>query len=54
VAPRGLHAFIRLVAARPVTNWIFGHYLNIAPPAYAAASPGPRTRAGERETTQAA
>src|SRR5215216_4037369 len=38
VPPRGLHAFIRLVAARPVTNWIFGHYLNIAPPAYAAAS----------------
>jgi menaquinone-9 beta-reductase len=54
VAPRGLHAFIRLVAARPVTNWIFGHYLNIAPPAYAAASPGPRMRAGERETIQAA
>jgi menaquinone-9 beta-reductase len=54
VPPRGLHAFIRLVAARPVTNWIFGHYLNIAPPVYAAASPGPRTRAGERETVQAA
>ena len=54
VPPRGLHAFIRLVAARPVTNWIFGHYLSIAPPVYAAASPGPRTRAGERETVQAA
>jgi flavin-dependent dehydrogenase len=52
--PLGLHAFIRLVAARPVTNWIFGHYLSIAPPVYAAASPGPRTRAGERETVQAA
>jgi menaquinone-9 beta-reductase len=54
VPPRGLHAFIRLVAARPVTNWIFGHYLNIAAPAYAAASPAPRPRAGERETVQAA
>jgi flavin-dependent dehydrogenase len=54
VPPLGLHAFIRLVAARPVTNWIFGHYLSIAPPVYAAASPGPRTRAGERETVQAA
>ena len=54
VPPLGLHAFIRLVAARPVTNWIFGHYLSIAPPVYAAASPGPRRRAGERETVQAA
>jgi menaquinone-9 beta-reductase len=54
VPPLGLHAFIRLVAARPVANWIFGHYLSIAPPVYAAASPGPRTRAGERETVQAA
>ncbi|MFL5888398.1 MAG: NAD(P)/FAD-dependent oxidoreductase [Solirubrobacteraceae bacterium] len=54
VPPLGLHAFIRLVATRPVTNWIFGHYLSIAPPVYAAASPGPRTRAGERETVQAA
>jgi menaquinone-9 beta-reductase len=47
VPPRGLHAFIRLVAARPVTHWIFGHYLSIAPPAYAAASPGGRERAAE-------
>jgi menaquinone-9 beta-reductase len=38
VPPRGLHAFIRFVGRRPVTDWIFGHYLNIAPPAYAASS----------------
>jgi hypothetical protein len=54
VPPRGLHAFIRFVAARPVTNWIFGHYLNIAPPAYAAVSRGPRARAGEPATARAA
>ena len=45
VPPRALHAFIRLMAFRPLTNWTFGHYLNIAPPAYAAASPVPRRRA---------
>ena len=54
VPPRGLHAFIRLVSARPVTSWIFDHYLNIAPPAYAAASPGPRARAHKREAVRAA
>ena len=48
VPPRALHAFIRLVAVRPLTRWIFRKYLNIAPPSYAAASPGPRERAPER------
>ena len=48
VPPRALHAVIRLVAVRPVTRWIFRKYLNIAPPSYAAASPGPRERAPER------
>jgi flavin-dependent dehydrogenase len=45
VPPRALHRVIRLVGVRPVTDWIFGHYLDIAPPSYAAASPGTRARA---------
>ena len=48
VPPRALHAFIRLVAVRPLTRWVFGQYLNIAPPSYAAVSPAPRERARER------
>ena len=44
VPPRALHAFIRAVAVRPVTRWIFRKYLNIAPPSYAAVSPGTRER----------
>jgi menaquinone-9 beta-reductase len=54
VPPRGLHAFIRFVSARPVTNWIFGHYLEIAPPAYAACSPAARPRAPAPEAVAAA
>jgi menaquinone-9 beta-reductase len=54
VPPRALHAFIKVVGLRPVTNWIFNHYLNIAPPAYAAASPRPRLRTAEPAAVEAA
>src|SRR3954451_22518109 len=47
VPPPALHRVIRFVALRPVTRWIFGHYLKIAPPAYAAASPAPQEWDGE-------
>src|SRR3954447_3626896 len=47
VPPRALHAFIRLMRFKPLTRWTFGHYLNIAPPAYAAMSPAPSTRAAD-------
>jgi menaquinone-9 beta-reductase len=53
VPPPLLHRFIRSVAIRPVTRWMFGRYLNIAPPSYVAASPVPRERAGERAAAAA-
>jgi menaquinone-9 beta-reductase len=54
VPPRALHAFIRFVALRPLTKWIFGHYLNIAPPSYAAISPARPERAADEAVAAAA
>jgi flavin-dependent dehydrogenase len=54
VPPRALHALIRVVALRPVTNWVFGHYLDIAPASYAAAAAGTRARAGTSSAAAAA
>ena len=48
VPPRLLHRSIGAMQAKRFVDWSFGHYLNIAPPSFAAAAPPPRaTRAAE-------
>src|SRR3954470_18076862 len=54
VPPRALHAFIRVMASRRLTAWAVRPSLEIAPPAYAAASPVPRRRAPEPAAEPAA
>jgi menaquinone-9 beta-reductase len=51
VPPRALARVLRLLERRRVTDWAFGHYLDIAPPSFA--SP-PRQRAGRRAIATAA
>src|SRR5688572_4657137 len=41
VPPRVLHPSIRAMQAKRFVNWSFGHYLDIAPPSFAAAAPSP-------------
>jgi menaquinone-9 beta-reductase len=41
VPPRLLHTSIRAMQAKRFVDWSFGHYLDIAPPAFAAAGPPP-------------
>jgi len=48
VPPRLLHRSIGAMQAKRFVDWSFGHYLNIAPPSFAAAAPPPKaTRAAE-------
>lgn len=42
VPPRLLRQVVRAVAVRPVTRWAFGHYLDIAHPAFAGGVPAAR------------
>jgi menaquinone-9 beta-reductase len=46
VPPRVLAPAIRAMGSQRFVDWSFGHYLQIAPPSFAAA-PAPRPRAGE-------
>ncbi|HEY1273287.1 MAG TPA: FAD-dependent monooxygenase [Thermoleophilaceae bacterium] len=46
VPPRALNAAIRAMQWRRFVDWSFGHYLQIAPPEFAAAGPPPRRRRG--------
>jgi flavin-dependent dehydrogenase len=41
VPPRLLHRSIGAMQAKRFVDWSFGHYLNIAPPSFAAAGPPP-------------
>ena len=41
VPPRLLHRSIGAMQAKRFVDWSFGHYLNIAPPSFAAAAPPP-------------
>jgi menaquinone-9 beta-reductase len=43
VPPRLLHRAIGAMQAKRFLDWSFGHYLAIAPPAFAASGPPPRT-----------
>jgi menaquinone-9 beta-reductase len=47
VPPRLLHRSIGLMQAKRFVDWSFGHYLEIAPPSFAAAPPRRAVRAGE-------
>jgi flavin-dependent dehydrogenase len=44
VPPRLLHRMLRTMQWKRFVDWSFGHYLNIAPPAFAAAGPPPKLR----------
>ena len=51
--PRGLDGLVRAFGGRRLSHWSFGHYLKIAPPAFALPAPPPaaahpRAEAGER------
>jgi flavin-dependent dehydrogenase len=46
VPPRVLAPAIRAMGTQRFVNWSFGHYLNIAPPSFAATPPS-RERAGQ-------
>jgi flavin-dependent dehydrogenase len=49
VPPRLLAPALRAMATKRFVDWSFGHYLSIAPPAFASAgAPRPPLRAGER------
>jgi flavin-dependent dehydrogenase len=52
VPPRLLGPLIKAMSNERFVRWSFGHYLNIAPPSFAAAPP--RTPAGERGDVAAA
>src|SRR5687768_7103444 len=43
VPPRLLHRSISAMQSKRFVDWSFGHYLDIAPPEFAAAGPPPRT-----------
>jgi digeranylgeranylglycerophospholipid reductase len=47
VPPRLLHRSIRAMQAKRFVDWSFGHYLQIAPPSFAAGSQSRAARAGE-------
>ena len=47
VPPRVLGPAIRAMSSQRFVDWSFTHYLQIAPPSFAAAGPAPRS-AGER------
>ena len=49
IPPRLLGPMIRLLGARRVVDWSFGHYLNIAPPELAASSPNDQEGADEQQ-----
>ena len=50
VPPRLLHRSIRAMQAKRFVDWSFGHYLEIAPPSFAATgSPCAQRRTGARE-----
>jgi digeranylgeranylglycerophospholipid reductase len=48
VPPRLLTAGLRRIEWKRFVDWSFGHYLRIAPPAFAGPAPPPRRRAAER------
>jgi hypothetical protein len=49
VPPRLLHRSIRAMQGKRFVDWSFGHYLDIAPPSFAAGGPPPR--AARRDAT---
>jgi flavin-dependent dehydrogenase len=52
VPPRLLHRSIRAMQARRFVDWSFGHYLDIAPPSFAAGGP-PRSARRQRTAVAA-
>ena len=49
VPPRLLAALIRLLGAKRFVDWSFGHYLEIAPPEFAASSADDEDRTGQQQ-----
>jgi menaquinone-9 beta-reductase len=49
VSPRLLAALIRLMGAKRFVDWAFGHYLEIAPPEFAAGSANDEDRSDQKQ-----
>jgi menaquinone-9 beta-reductase len=54
VPPRLLHGAIGAMQAKRFVDWSFGHYLEIAPPAFALGGPAPATISGRESAALAA
>ncbi len=49
VPPRLLGPIIRLMGSRRFVEWSFNHYLNVAPPGFAASSAHDQKRPGDQQ-----
>jgi flavin-dependent dehydrogenase len=49
VPPRLLGPMVRVLGARRIVNWAFGHYLKIAPPELASPSPDDKKRSAQQQ-----